>query len=136
MLQKAFYLLANRTTVEFHIHSRKPKKKAEKDNRPPFSQVQNRLENVSLQPDVIGRAMPETSGTIIVPQDAGFEVCWVVVGTGEKDGNAAARLLKRRRRNCMSVLTQNKAIQIMRDQQGVGMPLKKERNEIKQRLKD
>jgi hypothetical protein len=136
LLQKAFYMLANKVTVEFHIHMGKPKKKNQKDNKIAFAQVQNHLENVSLRPDVIGRAMPETSGTIIAPQDAGSEVCWVVVGTGEKDGKATAHLLERRRRNVMSVLTQNKTIQNMRDQHGVGMPLKKERDEIKQRLKD
>lgn len=35
-------------------------------------------ENLHLRPDVIGRAMPGSSGFVVSPQENGKEVCWVV----------------------------------------------------------
>jgi hypothetical protein len=43
LLQKAFFFLADKVNVEFHIHSRKPKKKEEKDYRIPLQRYRTIL---------------------------------------------------------------------------------------------
>jgi hypothetical protein len=120
-LRKAYFFLANGVNVEFHIHSKKPKKKGEMSNTIPFAQIQNLLENVSLRPDVIGKALPQYSGTIVLPQDLGSEVCWVVSGKHAKHGEAAIKMLARDRKKSMSFLKRHISAQMTSN---ADMPLK------------
>jgi hypothetical protein len=57
--------------VEFHIH-----RKGNKPNKEAFRKLLE--ENLHLWPDVIGKAMPEGSGTVVDPQTNFIKICWVI----------------------------------------------------------
>jgi hypothetical protein len=75
----AWHKLNSRRLVEFHIHQ-----KEKLPNEKAFRKLVE--ENLHLWPDVIGKAMPEGSGTVVDPQTNFIKMCWVI-GPPEKMKN-------------------------------------------------
>jgi hypothetical protein len=66
-MYKAWHTLKRGLNTEFHVHVH-----AGGDLRKLLE------ENLHLRPDVIGRAMLESSGFVVGPQENGKELCWVI----------------------------------------------------------
>jgi hypothetical protein len=67
----AWHKLSSHRLVEFHIHQ-----KVKLPNEEAFRKLVE--ENFHLWPDVIGKAMPERSATVVDPQTNFIKMCWVI----------------------------------------------------------
>jgi hypothetical protein len=67
----AWHKLMSGKLVEFHIHQR-----GNLPNEDGFRKLVE--ENLHLWPDVIGKAMPKCSGTVVDPQTNFIKMCWVI----------------------------------------------------------
>jgi len=127
LLEKAFWMLTKDIKVELHVHTKKAGLKDEKSNVSPIAKVQNNQENIHLRPDVIGKALPENSGNIILPQDVGDQVCWVVCAQKMK-ARRAKQFLERRKG------LEKVTAKIYPPRRRMGMPLDMKRGDVKQQL--
>jgi hypothetical protein len=64
-MHKAWHTLKRGLNNEFHVYVRGDLRKWLE-------------ENLHLRPGVIARAMPESSGFVVSPQENGKELCWVI----------------------------------------------------------
>lgn len=118
----AWHKLKSGRLVEFHIHQ-----KAKLPNEEAFRKLVE--ENFHLWPDVIGKAMPERSATVVDPQTNFIKMCWVI-GPPEKMENGDLKPPK----NVTKNLYVQRNHQFQLDKMGLGQTTKLEKR-IKKKSK-
>jgi hypothetical protein len=115
-MYKAWHTLKRGLNTEFHVHVHRT-----------GGDLRKWLEeNLHLRPDVIRKAMPESSGMAVSPQENAQQLCWVVWPPSKAINGTLTPL-----RNVPQGLYNRRKYLLYLDRVGRGPPTKRQKKEMK-----